>query len=135
MTHFEAYLLTRLDVLNGIGISLLILSAIMAVISLASYTDANASWSSEKTKRKSMPLFIKRAKWFGTFALLGVMLVTLIPTTKEMAFIYIAPAIVNNQDMQDTVKKLPSISKLGLEYVEEILKSEIKEKVNNNNNK
>ena len=58
---------------------------------------------------------------------LSCLLKTLIPTTKEMAFIYIAPAIVNNKDVQKTIQKIPELSGLGLEYLTETLKGEINE--------
>ena len=44
-----------------------------------------------------------------------------------MAFIYIAPAIVNNKDVQKTIQKIPEFSGLGLEYINELLKTKIDE--------
>ena len=42
-----------------------------------------------------------------------------------MAFIYIAPAIVNNKDIQETFKQMPELTNLGLEYLKETLKEKI----------
>ena len=58
---------------------------------------------------------------------LSFIIATLIPTSKEMAFIYIAPAIVNNTDVQKTIQKIPELSGLGLEYINELLKTKIEE--------
>lgn len=45
-----------------------------------------------------------------------------IPSQKQAAFIIIAPAIVENEDLQDTLKNIPEIAKLGTEYIKEMLK-------------
>lgn len=124
MTYFQAYLLTRLDSfqhllqgLSGVATILIVVNGV-ALISLLVIDDTDKS------------IFYKVASYFKiTVPLFIVILVikSLIPTTKEAAFIYVAPAIVNNQDIQKTIKKLPELSGLGLEYLGEILKQEIKE--------
>jgi len=126
MTHFQAYLLTRLDSfqhllqgLAGVAIILIVVNGIAQIISFLVADDTN-----------DKSIFYKVASyWKITVPLFIVILVikSLIPTTKEAAFIYVAPAIVNNQDIQKTIKKLPELSGLGLEYLGEILKQEIKE--------
>tara|TARA_R110000868_G_scaffold85668_2_gene240819 strand:- start:591 stop:1007 length:417 start_codon:yes stop_codon:yes gene_type:complete len=124
MTYFQAYLLTRLDAfqhlfgtLEQAAILLIVVNGVAQIISLAI-----AMMAQEEEK--------KVASYFKiTIPLFIVILVikSLIPTTKEAAFIYVAPAIVNNKNIQKTIKKLPELSGLGLEYLGEILKQEIKE--------
>jgi hypothetical protein len=55
----------------------------------------------------------------------------MIPTSKQMAVIYIVPKIVNNQ----TVQQLPShLMKLLDDYIENLIKDDDKPEVNNNGN-
>lgn len=133
MTYFQAYLLTRLDNFNhffgslSFLIFLLIVAALMVIIFSA--INLNGIHSEE-----SKPFWVNLQK--KAFGYIKIFVVTifffqtakaLLPTTKEVAFIYIAPAIVNNQDIRKTLKKIPELSGLGLEYLGDILKNEIKE--------
>ena len=132
MTYFEAYILTRLDPLKslflslsnkGIGV-LIILFAILFTSFLLIESPRDLEYDQQKTIKK-----IKNIFFFLIIPVycLSFIIATLIPTSKEMAFIYIAPAIVNNKDVQKTIQKIPELSGLGLEYLTETLKSEIKE--------
>lgn len=133
MTYFQAYLLTRLDAIQSfitflyITASFIIIAAVFMILISAMNLDSRFTddrrlyW--ENIQKKSL-----------TYIKISIILIVscqgikaLIPTTKEAAFIYIAPAIVNNQDIQKTIKKIPELSGLGLEYLGEILKSEIKD--------
>lgn len=49
-------------------------------------------------------------------------LLTFVPTQKQAAFIVVAPAIIENKDVQDTLKNIPELTKLGTEYLVEMLK-------------
>lgn len=111
MTHFDAYLLTRLDSLNSFF-------ALMVVGGLFGAFFAFLFDSDESDKVIKVLLII---------FFFGIVGKTLTPSSKEAAFIYIAPAIVNNEDLQKTVKQLPELSNLGMEYLNGLLKKEIKE--------
>ena len=132
MTYFEAYILTRLDPLKslflslsnkGIGV-LIILFTIIFTIFLSFESLRYLEEEQKTTIRK-----IKNVFFFLIIPLycLSFIIATLIPTSKEMAFIYIAPAIVNNTDVQKTIQKIPELSGLGLEYINELLKTKIEE--------
>lgn len=132
MTYFEAYILTRLDPLKslflslsnkGIGV-LIILFTIIFTIFLSFESLRYLEEEQKTTIRK-----IKNVFFFLIIPLycLSFIIATLIPTSKEMAFIYIAPAIVNNTDVQKTIQKIPELSGLGLEYINELLKTKIDE--------
>ena len=116
MTYFQAYLLTRLDAFGNLFRAGILIGILVCFISLCI--------SMEKCKWEKN-LTLKGMLIFALFALLK----TLTPTTKEAAFIYIAPAIVNNQDVQKTIKKIPELSGLGLEYLGEVLKEKAKEEI------
>lgn len=132
MTHFEAYILTRLDPLKSLflslsskGIGALI---IMFIILFTMFLLTESLRELEKEQQE----LIKKIKNIFFFLIiplycLSFIIATLIPTSKEMAFIYIAPAIVNNKDVQKTIQKIPELSGLGLEYINELLKTKIEE--------
>jgi hypothetical protein len=126
MTYFQAYLLTRLDSFSSLLNSLiafgLVAIVILCVILFAETVEPEFCNGSNIKKYFFIILPI---------TLLFSILNAMIPTTKEAAFIYIAPALVNNKDVQKTLKKLPELSGLGLEYLGDILKQEIKKNINN----
>lgn len=132
MTYFEAYILTRLDPLKSLFLSLsgknigalIILFAILFTIFLLTESISDLEEEQQRKIRK-----IKNIFFFLIIPLycLSFIIATLIPTSKEMAFIYIAPAIVNNKDVQKTIQKIPELSGLGLEYINELLKTKIEE--------
>ena len=125
MTYFEAYLFTRLNSLNG-SLSLIIVSAI--IITLVSLMALGTAYG-EDEKESKRKTFNKIWKITLPLSVMLLLLVTLIPNTKQAAFIYIAPKIVNNQDLQKTLTKLPKLTNLGLEYLNDML-----EKKNENKN-
>ena len=132
MTYFEAYILTRLDPLKNLFLSLsskgigflIILFTILFTIFLLTVGSSDLEEEQQRKIRK-----IKNIFFFLIIPLycLSFIIATLIPTSKEMAFIYIAPAIVNNKDVQKTIQKIPELSGLGLEYINELLKTKIEE--------
>lgn len=133
MTYFEAYLLTRLNPIIGLGIGTLMLGVFGIILCLVIYGMTVDSYrATSESISKAKVDFKKRIKYAISLLLCGSIIITFMPTTKEMAFIYIAPALVNNADLKETVSKLPSISKLGLEYIEETLKDNINNKIKEN---
>jgi hypothetical protein len=117
MTHFQAYLLTRLDYFQDLFHAITIIAVVLLVGNFVAMLI---------TLRKELHCKKVSCYFKITIPLLIVSSVfsSLIPTTKEAAFIYIAPAIVNNQDIQKTIKKLPELSVLGIEYLGEVVKKE-----------
>lgn len=115
MTYFQAYLLTRLDALQDLGVFLITFAGMGAILLTLLWKISEEKWAKPFAITAYVLLFLGIIIGIGT------------PTTKEAAFIYIAPAIVNNQDVQKTIEKLPELSGLGLEYLSEILKQEIKD--------
>ena len=116
MTYFEAYLLTRLDAIGEAGMVMMFLSLFLG---FGCFMHSQATrFHINKYKILiyfvALPIFI-----------IGGLVKVLTPTTKQMAFIYIAPAIVNNKDIQETFKQMPELTNLGLEYLKETLKEKI----------
>lgn len=114
MTYFQAYLLTRLDSLGQLFAAVVIISLIISFGVLMGFVDTH---DTDKQKQ-----FVKKV-WKITLPICFISLLfgSLIPTTKEAAFVYIAPKIINNKDFQETITKLPRLSNLGLEYLSDLL--------------
>lgn len=117
MTYFQAYLFTRLDSIQSI---LIFYIFAMCMITFISYLLVATAYYDRDENYERLSIFMKR------FAVPSVVISTLLlaatPTTKQAAFIYITPSIVNNVDLQNTIKQIPGISSLGLEYLADIMK-------------
>lgn len=132
MTYFEAYILTRLDPLKSLFLSLSNKGIGVLIIFFLIFFTFFLPTESFIDQEKDQQAMIKKIKNIFFFLIiplycLSFIIATLIPTSKEMAFIYIAPAIVNNKDVQKTIQKIPELSGLGLEYINELLKTKIEE--------
>ena len=121
MNYFTAYLFTRLNSINNLTEVLLIMGIISIVIGLV----ASACYSIEYDfPKKLWKESISKIKYWAIFLLLINLLV---PTQKEASFIYIAPAIVNNKDFKETIQQIPELSNRGLQYLNDLLKEQVKE--------
>ena len=65
-----------------------------------------------------------------TVMVLFYILSILTPTTKQVGAIYVLPNIVNNENLQETIKQVPELSNLGLQHLKEILTEGLEEKTN-----
>ena len=66
-------------------------------------------------------LQVTRLHLLFAIMIVSMFITTLIPTTKQAAFIYIAPQIIENGAVKDTVKNIPELAKLGTDYLKELL--------------
>lgn len=124
------YILTKLDSWNrftgGVGITLLIVTIIASII-LAAIVDCNKGYDENFIKVYVDYAKVLRFKTLFIVAVSLMMLAQLLPTTKQAAFIYIAPQIIENGAVKDTVKNIPELTKLGTDYLKELLKEKINE--------
>ena len=124
MGYLMIYLLTQLDSFRRTMWVFSTLSCIISILILflsifISYDDFRNSYY-EYLKTYRLKLF---AILFCVFYSVG----TLLPSTKQAAFIYIAPQIIANGDVKDSIKAIPELSKLGTEYLKTMLKDKIEE--------
>ena len=127
MNYLGMYILTKLDswhsFTGGCGWVLLVASGIMLLGCAMVCGDLGGSFV-ENTKKLLETIHVK------TVFISGVVLLALsqlLPTTKQAAFIYIAPQIIENGAVKDTVKNIPELTKLGTDYLKELLKEKINE--------
>lgn len=127
MKYFGMYLLTKLDNWQsfswGIGITFLITTALITIV-CGLEADSHRGEKFERWKGYVKTLRVK------VLFITGIVLLVfaqLLPTTKQAAFIWVAPQIIENGAVKDTVKNIPELTKLGTEYLKELLKDKAKE--------
>lgn len=90
--------------------------------------DTNSSYSDpDRFFNKLFKQYLKDFMWYKVFTVSVVFLTiaTLLPTTKQAAFIWVAPQIIENGAVKDTVKNIPELTKLGTDYLKELLKEKV----------
>jgi hypothetical protein len=109
-----AYLFTRLEDLKMISSMLaFVLTFPVAISTVMCFED----YLKEKLNK---PIKILYPVW-----LFFILLWAAIPTTKEAAFIWIAPQIVENGAVKETVKNIPELNRLCTEYLKNVLKEKV----------
>ena len=120
------YWLTRLDYINTTAMVILV-ATIMDILLLGiGFLCALSETTVDDENKKDVKKWFKRL-----FAILGLSSAVAIftPTTKEMAAIYIIPAVAQNEDVAKMVKDVPSIMQLGTQWVKETLQDSVDKKV------
>ena len=127
MNYLGMYILTKLDSWQSFtgkyGVVMIIIAVIMLIVSIIICGDYYDDFT-ESLKKLIKSLHIK------TVFISGIVLLAfsqLLPTTKQAAFIWIAPQIIENGAVKDTVKNIPELTKLGTDYLKELLKDKINE--------
>ena len=127
MNYLGMYILTKLDswhsFTGGCGIVTLVASGIVLIGAIVCCSDCYDDFI-ESLKKLIKSLHIKAVFISGIILLVFSQL---LPTTKQAAFIYIAPQIIENGAVKDTVKNIPELTKLGTDYLKELLKEKINE--------
>ena len=130
MDYFMIYLLTQLDSFKKYLLTFGTISAVVTgVILFVCVIIASDSYNNAKE------VFLEYIK-MCRFKLLVVLfcvfysVAMLLPSTKQAAFIYIAPQIIANGDVKDSIKAIPELAKLGTEYLKTMLKDKIEESNN-----
>jgi hypothetical protein len=128
MNYFGMYLLAKLDCwqnsAQNFGVILLVIASILTVFTLIVgglelYSDGGEAVKNLARMFKLKMMFIVSA------ILLGISMA--LPTTRQAAFIYVAPQIIENGAVKDTIKNIPELTKLGTDYLKELLKEKIDE--------
>ena len=127
------YLLTKMDIWQNTfmisGWGLLIALAIMLVIVFCAADCNSGSYMDFKSIKDAFPHYYRMIPFRKAFiiSIIFITLGLLLPTTRQIAFIYIAPQIIENGAVKDTVKNIPELTKLGTDYLKELLKEKINE--------
>lgn len=120
---FWYYLLVKLDDFNmAAGIVMCLSGFITALLSLHTVIESCNIYSNFE---KEIAVKIKILKFSIPVFIISLLFTTFVPSTKQAAFIWIAPQIVENGAVKDTVKNIPELTKLGTEYLKELLKEKV----------
>lgn len=115
ITSSQIYWVTRLDSFND---ALLIIGVIFGIICLIAGIFLAGTWG-EPYGDTDLP---KAKRWFFRIfwiPILCIIISTFLPTTKEMAAIFILPKIMNSVSQNEELKKLPNnILELANEWIE-----------------
>lgn len=125
---FWFYLLTKLDDFNMTAGLICAVSTVLWVVSFFLSRDDPDDWYCEDNKRCAEKNRKLGQSMYGTCRLLTLITLVwlaLVPSTRQAAFIWIAPQIVENGAVKDTVKNIPELTKLGTEYLKELLKEKV----------
>lgn len=127
MNYLGMYILTKLDSWHSFtgcyGIVMLVAAGIILIGSIIGCSNCYDDFTGS-LKKLINSLHIKSVFISGIVLLVFSQL---LPTTKQAAFIYIAPQIIENGAVKDTVKNIPELTKLGTDYLKELLKEKINE--------
>ena len=120
----QMYQLLKLDDIINISLAIFVLTFVGFVICLVGATSYKGEeyfeceYNKFKTGRNILFWFVL---FFGSIAMF-------VPSTKQMAAIYVVPAIVNNERVQQIGGKTPDISNQLLDLTKEYLESKAKNK-------
>lgn len=130
---FMYYLLAKLDdviLLFGVlSMIPLVVSAGTLLVSSIVYFSNLQYGDTDSDVLKAKTIITKICKPILIITISIQILLTLIPSTKQLAFILVAPQIVENGTVKDTVKNIPELTQLGTEYLKELLKTKTEELV------
>lgn len=128
MTTFLMYLIAKLDdISDSISIILFISAVALTFVTIAFFInldDMDSHYRSKDAKR-FVKIINRLRKTLLKVVILSLIAATFLPTTKQAAFIWIAPQIIENGAVKDTVANIPELTKLGTEYLKQMLKDEI----------
>lgn len=125
---FWYYLLAKLNDFNCVASLVCAVSSVLWIVSFFLSLSDPDEWCFEENKSAAKKLRKAGQSLYGTCRLLTLITlawITLVPSTKQAAFIWIAPQIVENGAVKDTVKNIPELTKLGTEYLKELLKEKV----------
>lgn len=117
------YLLTKLSDIVIACIITGVVSIFGCIVSTVAYYSDISTNDTKEEKEQILKHYHVKGLYF--VCIIAWSLATLLPTTKQAAFIWVAPQIVENGAVKDTVKNIPELSKLATEYLKELLKEKI----------
>lgn len=112
MAYFLIYTITLFDTLSfTFGLTSVVLFIIYGHIMLKDF-----GYLTDEQKQEQ-----KKLSWMWKVALTCLLLSTFIPSSRQAAFIYMAPKILEDDNFRETFKNFPEIVRLGTEYLKQTL--------------
>lgn len=121
ITPSMIYWITRLDGIECIAVIGLIICMIVGIL-------LGIAWAmgiSDGLNTEDWDILRRIRKcWLWCFIPMGLVAL-FVPTKREVAAMYIIPAVANNESVQQIVSDVPEIAALGFEWLKESLTSEV----------
>lgn len=123
MSSFTLYLITRIDYISGLFLAMSIIlgisvSSYIICKAISIYTGDYEENSKEEAAKNTRNNAMRYIRIFAVF----VMAYCLTPNMKEIAFIYIAPKVVSNEDAQKIPGNVVKLLNVKMEeYISESL--------------
>lgn len=111
-------------ILSNINTTLLVLCILLCILSL-SCTLLGIDNNEDSFKEKGKTFF----KWWIAI----IMLMTFVPSQRQLAFVIAAPYIIENENIQDAGDNLTEIIKDGTSYLKDVLHEKRTQTVSNGN--
>lgn len=88
------------------------------------------SFDENSIRRK---VYSRLKKTFTILFAISLSLAVLLPSSKGIAFIYVAPKLIENDNVKDTFANIPELAKLGTDYLKELLKEKVDDRQRDSN--
>lgn len=119
ITESMMYWITRLDGINSLGTTGILMSVAVAVIYVCIFMNMADGDNEEVVRLWNLKGNKKFRRWVYALFALSIATVTFVPSTKEMAMIYAVPAIARSDFARED---LPELYDYGMDALKEQLK-------------
>ena len=115
LSALDIYLVTRMDSLKFFFALVTILSAVCIAFFVIRWIDASVGCNDEEENKTKRAYAAKRIMIFFCPLLVGAFGVILTPSTKTLAAMYVLPAIVNSEAVQQIPSELTTLAREWLQ--------------------
>ena len=116
ITSTQLYWFTRLNVINGLALAMLVFGFIVSVIS-GFVTLVTTHDFEERDHAVAKTIF----RWTFSMFIIGLLTRCFVPNTREAAAIWAIPKVVNNPQVQSIGTNTLNIADIGIKYLREVI--------------
>lgn len=136
------YLLTIVNNIRGIAMVFsIIFGVFLALITLSNIIDTYENIDDIKRRRYLQfnenslrrKLYSRLNKISVILFAIFLSLAVFLPSPKGIAFIYVAPKLIENDNVKETFANIPELAKLGTDYLKELLKEKVNDRQRDSN--
>lgn len=123
---FKFYLLTQLSTFVGVSVTAGSLLVMAAFALMVIYFGEDLPNAPEAEKAAWLKNYHLKGIWWAAIVCFAI--ATFLPSTKQAAFIWLAPQLIENGAIRNTIKNIPELAELATDYMKETLKDKINDK-------
>lgn len=125
MSYWFMWLLVKMTAINGACVTIASVSGLLLVLGFVFRAFAMfESTLFDSTGHTAHALKKEGRKLLIVFIVFGILAVA-VPTTPELAAIVVVPQVLENKDVQETLKNFPELSRLVTEWGKETLQKQL----------